>query len=325
MTASRRPVLSRWSNVRTRSARGPERRFWTEYQPGFRAARSPVGTRAFFEEVTAQRSIREPHIPDVVGFHRWAGRTVLEAGCGIGTDGARFAAAGARYTGLDFSTSALDLARTRFRLDGFPGRFVQGSVTALPFATGTFDLVFSHGVVHHVRDTEAAIREFHRVLKPGGTALVMVYHRRSFNYLTIMVLRRALVLLLLLPGAVRLVSKLTGESEEVLAGHRVLLSEHGLRYILDGSLFLSHNTDGPGNPLSKVYSRREADRVFGALFPGVTTDVRYLNLRLYPGGARLERTVLARRLERRFGWHLYVEARKQRATGPVAEVATMPG
>lgn len=79
--------------------------------------------------------------------------------------------------------------------------------------------------------------------------------------------------------------------------------------VLDSGLFLSNNTDGPGNPLSKAYSRSEVARLF-AWYCSVTTAVRYLNLRLYPGGLRLARTSLAAALERRIGWHLYVEAVK---------------
>jgi ubiquinone/menaquinone biosynthesis C-methylase UbiE len=289
---------------------GQRRAFWSDYQPGFRVAESPVGTKAFFEEVAQKRYAVEPHIPEVLDFERWRGYAVLEAGCGIGTDGARFAAAGADYTGVDFSPSAFALARRRFELDGLRGRFVAGSAAALPFEDNTFDLVFSHGVIHHLPDTEVAVREFHRVLKPGGTAVVMVYHRHSLNYhVTIMLLRRAAVALLLVPKAPAVVARLTGEREEVLAGHRRLLSTHGLRYLRDRELFLSHNTDGPGNPLSKVYSRAEARRLF-APFANVTTQVRHLNLRLYPGGSRLSTTRLARRLERRVGWHLYVRGQK---------------
>lgn len=288
--------------------------FWTEYQPGFRSTRETVGTPEFFEAVSSQRDVLEPHIPGVVQFERWAGCKVLEAGCGMGTDGARFAAAGAVYTGLDRSPTALDLARRRFALDGLAGTFVSGSVTLLPFPDATFDLVFSHGVIHHVPDTAAAVREFARVLKPGGTALVMLYHRSSFNYhFTIMALRRALVALLLVPGAPRLVSRLTGEPEDVLSGHKALLAEHGLHYVRDRQLFLNHNTDGPGNPLAKVYSFSEARSLFGPAFPEVDCEVRYLNLRLYPGGARLSRSRLGRRLERKVGWHLYVRGRRPAA------------
>ncbi len=285
--------------------------FWTRYQPGLRFAQHEVGTAAFFEEVTAQRYALEPHIPSVVEFERWSGCTVLEAGCGIGTDGARFAAEGAAYTGLDRSPTALALARRRFALEGLDGEFIAGSVTRLPFADETFDLVFSHGVIHHVADTAAAVREFARVLRPGGEILVMVYHRTSFNYhVTIMVLRRALVALLLLPGAPRLLARFTGEPEHILTGHRALLVENGVRYLRDRQLFLNHNTDGPGNPLAKVYSRREAHALFGPVFQEVECHVRNLHLRLYPAGGRVAGSRVGRRLEQWIGWHLYVRGRR---------------
>lgn len=287
--------------------------FWGTYQPGFRFARSPVGTKEFFDEVTAYRYSLEPHLPEVVKFERWSGCRVLEAGCGIGTDGAQFAEAGAAYIGLDASAPALALARQRFALDGLAGEFVRGSVTTLPFADATFDLVFSHGVIHHVVDTDRAVEEFCRVLKPGGTVLVMVYNRWSLNYyVTIMLLRRFFVVLLAVPWGPTVVSRATGEPEHVIAGHRALLAKHGLRYVLDRSLFLSNNTDGPGNPLSKVYSPPEIRKLFP---PGLslTTEVRYLNVRLYPGAARFVRTRLANRLERWVGWHLYLTARKSEA------------
>lgn len=75
------------------------------------------------------------------------------------------------------------------------------------------------------------------------------------------------------------------------------------------AMLLSNNTDGPGNPLSKVYSRSDVRALFSD-FASVTTATRYLNLRVIPGGRRLSRLPIAQRLERRFGWHLYVQARK---------------
>ena len=93
----------------------------------------------------------------------------------------------------------------------------------------------------------------------------------------------------------------------MLDGQRELLREHGLGYLRDRQLFLNNNTDGPGNPLSKVYSRDEAR----ALFTGwhdVRTAVRFLNLRIFPRGDAIAATPVARELERRVGWHLYVRA-----------------
>jgi ubiquinone/menaquinone biosynthesis C-methylase UbiE len=283
--------------------------FWSEYQPGFRFTAHPVGTPEFFRAVEEHRYGLEPAIPEMARFPEWGGRDVLEAGCGIATDGINFARNGARYTGIDFSPTAIELARRRFRQESREGNFEQASITGLPVGDGSQDLVYSNGVIHHLAETERAVAEMHRVLRPGGRALVMVYHRDSLNYrVNIMLIRRALVAGLLVPGVTQLAGA-SGEDPEVLAGHRQLLFRHGRRYVLDHQLFLDNNTDGPGNPLSKVYGRAEIAAMFGA-FSRVETRVRFLNLRLYPWGERIARTALARRLERRYGWHLWVEATK---------------
>jgi SAM-dependent methyltransferase len=297
------PVVLRSANA------GPY--FWDRYQPGFRASDAPIGSPAWFAEVERRRYELEPAIPEMARFADWSGRDVLEAGCGVGTDGVQFARAGARYTGLDLSDTALTLARLRFAAEGLEAELRRASITELPFPDASFDLVYSNGVIHHEADTERAVAEFHRVLRPGGQAIVMVYHRNSLNYaVNIMVVRRVLVPLLEVPGAVRAMSRITGEREDVLQGHADLLARHGLRYVRDKQLFLSNNTDGPGNALSKVYSASEARALFKA-FDAVSTRSRFLNLRAYPGGERLGATPLAERAARRWGWHLWIHAVKR--------------
>lgn len=290
---------------------GASEPFWSAAQPGFRFTDEPVGSPAFFAAVERHRYALEPHIPEVARFGDWAGRDVLEVGCGIATDGLQFLRAGARYTGFDQSPVALDLARRRFELEGLEATdLVRSTAVELPFADESFDLVYSHGVIHHIADTEDVVAEFRRVLRPGGTALVMVYHRDSFNYrVNIMVLRRLLAAALLIPGAPAAIARLTGESEALLLEHRELLRRHGLTYLLDRELFLANNTDGPGNPLSKVYSRAEARELFSE-FAGVDLAVRHLNLRVIPGGGALSALSPVDSLGRRAGWHLYVRASK---------------
>jgi SAM-dependent methyltransferase len=283
--------------------------FWNDNQPGFRFTDQPLGTPAFFSEVEAHRYALEPHIPGFARFWQWTNKDVLEAGCGIGTDGLQFARAGARYTGYDQSDIALGLAQRRFEQEGRRGRFVQGSVEELPFEDASFDLVYSFGVIHVTHNTDKAVDEFHRVLRPGGTALVMVYNRGSLNYYSIAVVRRALAGLLMIPGAPGMIAKITRERRDVLDGQRELLRKHGLRYLTDLQLFLSNNTDGPGNPLTKVYRREGFESLFSD-FSSVRSSVDFLNLRIYPGGDRLARTGTARRMARRWGWHLCTEARK---------------
>jgi SAM-dependent methyltransferase len=283
------------------------RSFWTGYQPGTRGATATVGSPEFFAEVAARRYTLEPDIAEIVGFERWAGKDVLEAGCGMGTDAAEFVRAGARYHGVDFSPRALELARRRPELAG--ADLVAGSITDLPYPDASFDLVYSNGVIHHMPQTSRAISEFHRVLRPGGTAIVMVYHRASLNFFfSIMVVRRVLAAALLLPRADRAIARVTGEPLDLLQGHRTLLAEHGWHY-LEPSVFLSHNTDGPGNPLSKVYTAAGMRRAF-ADFAETRTQVRFLNLRAYPMGERLQQFERVRRLGRRWGWHLWITATK---------------
>lgn len=283
-----------------------------EYQPGFRYSAHTPGSPAFFQEVEEHRYRTEPGILELVDFSRWSDRDVLELGCGIATDGVNLARRGAHYTGLDQSGTAVQIARQRFADEGLDGRIVQGSVAELPAADQSMDLVYSNGVLHHTTHTESAVREAARVLRPGGQALVMLYHKASLNYyINIMVVRRALAGLLLVPGVDRLAMSTGGEPSDVVAGHRSLLREHGLRYLTDTGLFLNHNTDGPGNPLSKVYTAGTAQSMFQtAGFRDVSVTTRFLNLRLYPKGEQLSRTRLARRLERRYGWHLWITATK---------------
>ena len=93
------------------------------------------------------------------------------------------------------------------------------------------------------------------------------------------------------------------------------MREYGLGYLRDRALFLSNNTDGPGNPLSKVYGRNEARELF-VRFAEVRTTVRFLHLRSYPGGGRFATTALAHRLGARRGWHLWIDAFKAGPSEP---------
>jgi SAM-dependent methyltransferase len=287
------------------------RDFWSQYQPGLKWLEGTdrgVLDREGYEAIRSSRYRRESHLEGVAGFADHSGERVLEVGCGMAMDGSRFLEGGARYTGIDQSDVAVRTARRSFDLLGLKGMVLRGDATALPIADEIADFVYSNGVLHHIPDTAAAVREIHRVLRPGGSCLVMLYHRSSFNYyFNIMTLRRLGAPLLLLPGGARLVARMTGESDETVAGHRALLRRHGLAYLTDRQLFLSNNTDGPGNPLSKVFSRRQARDLFTG-FTQVETEVHYLNLRTLPLLDRMLTPATKERLARRLGWHLYVRA-----------------
>ena len=284
------------------------RQFWQEHPCGTKFADVAPGSRRFYELVEQHRYEKEWHIPTAADFASTNGMRVLEIGCGLGTDGAQFAKAGADYTGIDLTEAAVDLARKRFELSHLPGTFQTGDAEKLVFPDNSFDLVYSHGVLHHTPDIQSAIKEIHRVLRPGGHAKVMLYHRNSYNYrINISILRRGGVHLLRWNAGVKLVHLLTSEPEESLRDHARELKAHS-SYLSSGE-FLSRNTDGAGNPLARVYSREDARRLFKD-FAQVEVKIFFLNRRWIPIlGALMPRSIESK-LAMRWGWHLWVYAAK---------------
>lgn len=141
----------------------------------------PVGTKAFFDDLDDYRFDKLHYLPKVVDFSAFRGQRLLEVGCGIGTDLVRFAKGGARVTGIDLAQTAIDLARKNFELNGVAAEELRvGNGEALPYADYSFDVVYGHGVIQYTADAPQLIREMHRVLKPGGTAIFMVYNRISW-------------------------------------------------------------------------------------------------------------------------------------------------
>ena len=105
---------------------------------------------------------------------------MLEVGVGLGTDHVRFARGGALLSGVDLTQAAIEMTGRRLGLEGLGSQLQVADAERLPFADGSFDLVYSWGVLHHTPDTEAAIAEVRRVLAPGGQARIMLYSRRSW-------------------------------------------------------------------------------------------------------------------------------------------------
>jgi ubiquinone/menaquinone biosynthesis C-methylase UbiE len=267
------------------------------------------GTRRFYELVEEHRYTSEWHIPVAANFVSARGLRVLEIGCGLGTDGAQFAKAGADYTGVDLTEAAVDLARKRFELFDLSGKFQTADAENLDFADESFDVVYSHGVLHHTPETEKAIKEIHRVLRPGGRAMVMLYHRGSYNYrINISVLRRAGAQLLKWEPGIKLVHRITGEPIDSLRDHARLLRTEKESYLRPQE-FLNRNTDGAGNPLARVYSRQEARELFKD-FSEVILKTYYLNKRWLPLVGNLLSRSLESRLASRWGWHLWIYAKK---------------
>jgi SAM-dependent methyltransferase len=156
------------------------RAYWNERIHDLEMTTAPPGSAEFFRELDAYRFEKLDYLPRLVDFGGFAGRRVLEVGCGVGTDLARFARGGARVSGVDLSETAVDLACRNLAHLGLAGDLRVADGTALPWPDGSFDLVYCHGVLQYAADPQGIVREAHRVLTPQGEAVFMVYNRRSW-------------------------------------------------------------------------------------------------------------------------------------------------
>jgi SAM-dependent methyltransferase len=155
------------------------RDFWEHAPCGEAYARGD----ALPERLEAQARARyelEPYLPAFARFGDGRGRDVLELGVGMGADHLEWARSRPRsLTGIDLTPSAVAYTSQRLRLFGLASRLLVADVERLPLPHEAFDLVYSWGVIHHSPDTPAAALEIRRVLRPGGQARVMIYHRHS--------------------------------------------------------------------------------------------------------------------------------------------------
>jgi len=125
---------------------------------------------------------------DLIPYRDLRGKEVLEVGCGWGAHARLMSEAGAHLTAIDLTENAVALTQARLALAGLTATIVQLDALRLSFAPESFDFVWSWGVIHHSEGTEQIVREMARVLRPGGEARVMVYHRRSIEVLMLLTL-----------------------------------------------------------------------------------------------------------------------------------------
>ena len=156
------------------------RAYWNTHIHDLAMAQHAVGTPEFFADLAAYRFAKLAYLPRLVDFRAYAGKHVLEVGCGVGLDLARFAEHGAVVTGIDLAPTAIRLARKHFAQRGLQGELRTMNGEALQFSDNHFDVVYAHGVLQYTPDAARMIRELYRVLKPEGEAILMVYNRYSW-------------------------------------------------------------------------------------------------------------------------------------------------
>jgi ubiquinone/menaquinone biosynthesis C-methylase UbiE len=159
------------------------RAYWDNQPCNLKHSKSPIGSLAYFNEVEEKKYFVEPHIPKFAEFENYAGKHVLEIGCGIGTDAVNFARAGAKYTGVELSNRSLQITKDRFTKFGLTGSFILADSEKLEhvFKTPNFDLIYSFGVLHHTPDIGAALKSIHKISHEDTEIKIMLYSKNSYK------------------------------------------------------------------------------------------------------------------------------------------------
>lgn len=253
------------------------RDFWDQHPLCSHLIDSEPGTENFFREFDQMRAAIEPDdfVEQMLAPSQASGKRVLDVGCGNGYMLAKFARSGTTVVGIDLTAKALDVTKKRMKLSGLTAKLTQADSADLPFADQSFDVVYSLGVLHHSPDTEKSFREIHRVLRPGGEIVVMVYNKNSVFYR------------LRIPAMKYFNTDFRGWSIQEICNY----------------------LDGPENPLGKFYSRSDVKAMLEGFSTPCFQPFFFSHLH-FPGKPDIFPATLCRFLGRRFGWFLYAKAHK---------------
>lgn len=248
------------------------RHYWDDIPCGTGGIAYPEGSLEYFEAIAKNRNQLEPFIAEYAQFEKWAGKKILEVGCGVGTDLLQFAKAGAHVVGIDLSPKSAFLTKSRLHAYNCQGNVLIADAENLPFKEDGFELTYSWGVLHHTPNPERAIQEIYRVTKSGGEICIMLYHRHSLVALQLY----------------------------LLFGLFAFRPFRGLRDII------ANHHESPG---TKAYTVAEARQMLSA-FKGLEIKVRLTPYDLRYKRDKYLPTWLSKLIPQRLGWFIVIRGRK---------------
>lgn len=147
-------------------------------------------SEGFFREIDSRHfanakeylPIKNVPFDALIDFETLKDKDVLEIGVGNGSHAGLLTQSAKSFTGIDLTDYAVKSASERFRIFDLRGKILKMDAEALSFPDRSFDFVWSWGVIHHSANTPKILEEIHRVLRPGGEAIIMVYHRGWWDY-----------------------------------------------------------------------------------------------------------------------------------------------
>jgi len=272
--------------------------FWEDNLCGHHFVSDDYMSNEFFRHYREFRYKKTHHLNTYIKWDQASGKDVLEVGLGIGSDGSRWAKHARSYSGIDLTNEAVVATKKHLELLGLSGNVQQGNAEALPYESESFDLVYSHGVIHHTTSIENALNEINRVLKTKGETILMLYSKDSFNY-WIRIQFYFRVRFLLAWG----LSLVGIKSKDPWKNHLKNRKEMGWSYF-SWSEWPHHCTDGPDCEIANIYTRGEIQKMMDKA--GFT--ITQLKKAHFPIGAS---PAVEQALGKRLGFHQLIWAQKK--------------
>ena len=271
--------------------------FWNENLCGKHFIDSSYLSEEFFDTYTDFRYRKTHHLDKYIDWQAAKEKEVLEIGLGIGADGCRWAEQAKKYTGVDLTLEAVEATRKHLAIRNLSGIVRQCNAEKLPFENETFNIVYSHGVLHHTTNINNAFAEVERVLDKKGVFIVMLYAKGSFNYWFRIQLYFRLMFL-----ASLIKRKFGLKIKETWTSHLNNLDNKGWAYF-SWKEWPHHCTDGPDCEVANIYTKKEVKTMLEAK----GFKIEKMKKAHFPAGLPPK---LERKLASLFGFHLIVWATK---------------
>ena len=198
--------------------------------------------------ITAQQE-GAPILSNFIDYNWLKGKKALDIATGIGWSTVAFAKGGAHVTSIDITNFAVQQTKKNLICNKLHGEVYQMDAQQMKFSDANFDFVNAWGCLMHMPNTQQAINEIYRVLKPEGRLLSYMYNKNSFAW------------------------------RFNIFFFKGILRGHLIRYKFDLVKLTSRFTDGVtigGNALTKVYTPREAKQLFqNAGFKNIRVSIFY--------------------------------------------------
>jgi ubiquinone/menaquinone biosynthesis C-methylase UbiE len=177
----------------------------------------------------------DPLLSKLVDYSFIKDKRVLDIACGTGLHAVSFAEKGAIVVGIDITDYAVSQTTRNFELRGLDGEILKMDAQKIEFQDNFFDFVNAWGCLMHMPDTEEAVREIWRVLRPGGRVLAYMYNKNSWPFWFNIFLIRGIIMAQL------------------------------IRYRGDTTRLTSRYSDGShktGNMLTKFFTPKQVEEIF---------------------------------------------------------------